>query len=100
MGRICGIRRVDRVRSLIRRGGCSWRLSIMEGMERNLIKWAGCVERTREERLAKKVYRATVENYWGRGRPQRRCRNEVKTLLRRRRLNEREGIVLAIDSEA
>ena len=47
----------------------------------NVLKWFGHVERMEEERSVKRVYRANVEGNRGRGRPQRRWRNEVKELL-------------------
>ena len=45
-------------------------------------------------------YRATVEGNRGRGRPQRRWRDEVKELQLGRELSEREGMVLARDRDA
>ena len=58
---ICGIRRVDRVRnSLIReRSGCE--LSVLEIIERSVLKWFGHMERLGEERLVKRMHRANVE---------------------------------------
>ena len=43
-----------------------------------MLKWFGHVERMEEGRLVKKVNRANVEGNRGRGRPQRRWRDEVK----------------------
>ena len=69
---ICGIRRVDRVRSLQIREWCGCELSALERIGRNLIKYFGHVERRRKKKFLKKVYRATVKGNWGRGRSQRR----------------------------
>ena len=96
---ICDIRRVDRGRNAIReRCGCE--LSVLERIERNVLKWFGHVERMREERLVKRVYQANVEGNRGRGRPQRRWRDEVKDLLVGRGLSEGEGVRLARDRDA
>ena len=46
-----------------------------------MLKWFGHVERMGEERLVKRVYQANVEGNKGRGKPQRRWRDEVKGLL-------------------
>ena len=79
---ICGIRRVDRVRNSLIRERCGFELSVLEIIERNVLKWFGHVERMREERLVERVYRDTVAGKRGRGRPQRRWRNEVKVTER------------------
>ena len=78
---------------------CRCELSVLERIERNVLKWFGHLERMGEERLVKRVYRANVEGNRGRGRPQRRWRDEVKYLLLGRWLNEREGMRLARDRE-
>ena len=49
--------------------------------------------------MVKKVYQANVEGKRGRGRPQRRWRDEVKDLLLGKGLNEREGMMLARDRD-
>ena len=36
---ICDIRRLDRVRNSLIRERCGWELSVLERMERNLLKW-------------------------------------------------------------
>ena len=56
-------------------------MTVQERIERNLLKWFGHVERMREERLVKRVYQAYVEGKRGRGKPQKRWRDEVKNLL-------------------
>ena len=56
---ICGIRRVDKVRNAVIRYGCE--LSLLERIERNVLKWFGHVERRGEERLVKRVCRGNVE---------------------------------------
>ena len=66
-------------------------MNILERIERNVLKCFRHVERMREERLEWRVYRANLEGNRGRGRPQRRWRDEVKGLLLGRELNEREG---------
>ena len=50
--------------------------------------------------MVKRVYRANVENNRGRGKPQRRWRDEVKELMMGRWLSEREVMMLARDREA
>ena len=50
--------------------------------------------------MVKRVYKANVEGNRGRGRPQRRWRDEVKDLLLGRGLSEREGMMLARDRDA
>ena len=44
MRNICGIRRVDRVRNAIIRESCRCELSVLERIERNVLKWFGYVE--------------------------------------------------------
>ena len=52
---------------------CGCEVSVLERIMRNLfLKCFEHVERMREERLVKRVYRANVEGNRGRGRPQRR----------------------------
>ena len=84
---ICGLRRVDRVKIAIIREKRGCELSVLERIERNVIKWFGHEKRMGKERLVKREYRENVESNRGRGRPQRRWRNEVKKLLMRRGLN-------------
>ena len=88
------------MRNEIIRGWCGYELSLLERIERDVLKWFGHEERMGEERLVKRVYRANVEGNRGRGRPQRRWRDEVKDLLLGRGLNEREGMMLAKDRDA
>ena len=85
---ICGIRRVDRVRNTIIRERCGCELSVLERIERNVLKWFVHVKRMGEERLLKRMHQANVESNRGRGRPQRRWRDEVNDLGERA---EREG---------
>ena len=54
----------------------------------------------REERLVKRFYRANVEGNGGRRKMKRRWRDKMKKLFMRRRLSEREGMVLPRDREA
>ena len=51
--KVCGIRRVDRVRNSLIRERCGFGLSVLERIERNVLKWFGHVERMGEERLVK-----------------------------------------------
>ena len=97
---ICGIRQADKVRNSLIRERCGCELSVLERMERNILKRFGHVEKMGEERLVKRVYQVNVEGNRGRGRPHRRWRDEVKELLIRRGLSEMEGIVLARVREA
>ena len=50
---ICGIRRVDRVRNASIRERCRCELSVLERIERNVLKWFCHAERMGEERLVK-----------------------------------------------
>ena len=61
MRNICGIRRVDRVRNAIIRERCGCELSVLERIERSVLKWFGHVERMGEEKLVRIVHRANVE---------------------------------------
>ena len=90
---------LGRVRKSIKER-CGRGVSVLERIERNVLKWFGYVERMGEERFVKRVYRANVEGKRGRERPQRRWGIEVKDLLIGRGLNEREGMVLARDKDA
>ena len=58
---MCGIRRVNRVRNAIIRERCGNELSVLEKIDRNVLKWFGHVERMGEGRLVKRVYPANVE---------------------------------------
>ena len=78
---ICDIRRVDSVRNAIINESCGCELSVLERIERNMLKWIGHIERRGEERLAKRMYQANLESNRGRRRPQRRLRDGVKDLL-------------------
>ena len=69
------------LRNAIIREGCRCELSVLERIERNLLKWFGHVERMGEEKLVKREHRANVAGNRGRERPQRRWRDEVKDLL-------------------
>ena len=51
MRNICCIRRIDRVKSSIVRERCGCELSVLERIERNVLKWIGHMERMGEERL-------------------------------------------------
>ena len=59
-----GIRRVDRMRNASIRERCIYEWSVLERIERKVLKWFGHV--------VKRVYRANLEGSRGRGRPQRR----------------------------
>ena len=50
--------------------------------------------------MVKRVYQANLEGNRGRGRPQRRWRDEVKYLLFERRLSKVEGMMIARDRDA
>ena len=56
-------------------------MSVQERIERNVLKCFGHVERMGEERLGKKVYRASLRGNRGRERLQRRWGYELKELL-------------------
>ena len=99
LGNICGIRRVDRVRNTIIRERCGCELSVLERIERNVLKWSGSVERMGEKRLIKIMYQENMEGNRGRGRPQKGWRDRVTDLLLGRRLKEREGMMLARDRD-
>ena len=73
---ICGIRRVDRVRNATMRERCGCELSVLEQLERSMLKGFRHVERMEEERLVKRVYRANVDGNIGIWRPQRKWKGE------------------------
>ena len=76
-------------------------MTALAGVQKNVLKWFGHVERMREERLAKRVYQGVyVEGNRGRGRPQKKCRDELQDLLLGRGLSEWEGMMLARDRDA
>ena len=64
-----------------------------------MLKWCGHEKRIREERLDKRVHRAIGVSKRGRRRPQRKWRDEMKDLLMKRGLSEREEVVLARDKD-
>ena len=97
---ICEKRRVERVRNSLITQRCRWRLSVLERIERKVLKWFGLVKRIGEERLLKRVYRTNMKGNRARGISQRRWRDEVKELLIGKRHSTREGMVLARDREA
>ena len=88
------------MRNAIIRERCGCGLSVLERIERDVLKWFGHVERMGEERLVKRVHQANVGGSRGKGRPQRGWRDEVKDLLLERGLSEREGMMLARDRDA
>ena len=88
------------MRNAIIREICRCGLSVLERIERNVLKCLGHVKRMGKERLVKRVYRINVEDSRGRGRPRRRWRDEVKDLLLGRGLNEREGMMIARNMDA
>ena len=51
-----------RVRNSIIRERCGWELSVLERIERNMLKWFGDVERMGEERLVMRVHRANMDS--------------------------------------
>ena len=53
---------MDRVRKSLIRERCGFTLSVLERIERNVLKWFGLVERIEEERLVKRVYRANADD--------------------------------------
>ena len=52
---------MDRVRNTIIRGRCGCELSVLERIERNVLKWFGHVEKMGEERL---VTRVCIRQMW------------------------------------
>ena len=59
MRNICGIRRVDRVRSLQIRERCGSELSALERIERNMLKWFGHVEEWGSKECIGQLWRVT-----------------------------------------
>ena len=57
--------------TIIREG---YELSVLERIERKVLKWFEHAERMVEERLVKRMYQANVEGNRGRGRLQRKWR--------------------------
>ena len=87
------------MRNEIIRGWCGYELSLLERIERDVLKWFGHEERMGEERLVKRVYLANVGGNREVGRSQRSWSDEVKDLLLGRGLSEREGMMLAGDRD-
>ena len=54
-------------------------MSALERVERNMFKCLGHVKIMGEKRLAKRMYRVNLDGNRGRGRPQRRWRDEGKS---------------------
>ena len=96
LSNICGVRRVDRVRNAITRERCECELSVLERIERKVLKLFEYVERM-GEKLVKREYQENLEGNRGRGRPQNRWMDEMKDLLMRRGLCEKDGMMLARD---
>lgn len=68
LGIVCGLRKVDQVRSDGFRERCGKKKSMIEGGEEVLLKWVGLVERVNKERLTKSLYVAEVKGTRGIGR--------------------------------
>ena len=65
---MCGTTRVGRVRNSLISGRCGCELSVLKRTERNVLKLLRHLEKMGQERLGKRVYRASVDGNRGRGR--------------------------------
>jgi hypothetical protein len=72
MRAMCGVRIMDRGRNEEVCRWCGSEVSIGEIMDINVMRWYGHVERMEEDRIAKRVYSAKVEDSRARGMPKMR----------------------------
>ena len=92
--KMCGVRRMDRIRNdeIRRRCECKQRLS--ERADRAMLRWYGHLERMEEERMVKQLYEASVNGVRPRGRPRKRWKDGVKDIAKEigRSIQEFEGL--------
>ena len=86
-----GVSRLDRVRNEVVRARTGVRRELAAGVDMNVLRWFGHVERMDNERLLKKVMNAKVDGRSARGRPRFGWMDGVKRALNDRRMDIREA---------
>jgi hypothetical protein len=99
MSATCGVSIMDIIRKEEVRRRCGSELSIGEGMDRNVFRWYGHLERMEEERVVKRLYMSNVEGSRGRGRPKLRWMDGVKAAVERREANIEYATMCVQDRE-
>ena len=56
-------------------------------VEKNILRWFGHVERMSDERLVKKLYKSTMDDEKGRGKPRKRWKDCEKEYVEKRGVN-------------
>ena len=86
-----GVSRLDRVRNEIVRARTGVKRELAAGVDMNVLRWFGHVERMDNERLPKKVMNAKVDGRRAKGRPRFGWMDGVKRALNDRRMDIREA---------
>ena len=92
-----GVSRLDRVRNEVVRARTGVRRELVAGVDMNVLRWFGLVERMDNERLLKKVMNAKVDGRSARGRPRFGWMDGVKRALHDRRMDVRKASERARD---
>ena len=79
---MCGVSRLDRLRNEEVRERTGVREELADGVDKNVLRWFGHVERMDDERLLKKVVNARVDGRGARGRPSFGWMDGVKKALK------------------
>ena len=85
-----GVSRLDRVRNEVVKTRTGMRRELAAGVDMNVLRWFGHVERMDNERLLKKVINAKVNRRSARGRPRFGWTDGVKRALNDRGMDVRE----------